>query len=376
MNKIVVAGGGFAGVSALNILARRRGSGKLELALVDTKLQAEFLPLLPDIIGRAFAPDSLSYNLTQFCNWRGVTFIREEVQAVDLKKKEVTTAASRIPYDYLIIASGSQTNFYGQSQIAQVAFTLDSVDDARKLITALEQDNYDNFIISGAGYTGVEIATALWRYFRRRKRANKKIMLVEIAAELLGPLPAWMKQYVAANLRALGISVFLESKIEKIEQDRVTLSNGEGFTRAMLIWAAGVKTADFVGNLPLEKNRQGRLKVNEYLQVDPFCFVAGDAAEVNWQGKPLRMAVQFSLAQAQIAAGNVLRSIRGLPLKKYRALDLGYIIPLANNRSCGVVLGVNLKGVIPTALHFMMCIYRSFSWKNKLGILHNIITAI
>jgi NADH dehydrogenase FAD-containing subunit len=87
----------------------------------------------------------------------------------------------------------------------------------------------------------------------------------------------------------------------------------------------------------------------------------------------LRMAVQFSIAQGECAAGNIARSIKGHALKKFVVRDLGYIIPLANNRSCGVIFGLKLKGVLPTALHLLMCMYRSYGVRNRLGIAGNLI---
>jgi len=85
------------------------------------------------------------------------------------------------------------------------------------------------------------------------------------------------------------------------------------------------------------------------------------------------MAVQFAITQGDCAAQNIIRSIKNLPLKKYRPVDLGYIIPLANNRSCGQVLGLNVSGIPATGMHFIMCIFRSLGWKNKIGIINSLI---
>jgi NADH dehydrogenase len=104
------------------------------------------------------------------------------------------------------------------------------------------------------------------------------------------------------------------------------------------------------------------------------CFVAGDTAYFPDKKSFLRMAVMFAIYEGRISAENVLRSIEGRQLKAYKPLDLGYIIPMSNNRSCGVVLGFKLKGFIPTVLHFIMCVYRLRGIKNKLGLLHNFIT--
>ena len=103
------------------------------------------------------------------------------------------------------------------------------------------------------------------------------------------------------------------------------------------------------------------------------CFVAGDAAEFLRKGAPLRMAVQFSIAQGNLAAANILRSNRNNPPAKYVPLDLGFVIPMANNKSCGRVMGVNLKGALPTLMHYLMCIYRTRGLINKLRLIRELI---
>ncbi|MFA5231966.1 MAG: hypothetical protein WC416_06175, partial [Candidatus Omnitrophota bacterium] len=103
---------------------------------------------------------------------------------------------------------------------------------------------------------------------------------------------------------------------------------------------------------------------------------AGDAALFITKGNPIRMAVQFSIAEGAQTADNIIRSIKKLPLKKFQPRDLGFIIPMANNRSCGAVFGLNLKGFLPTLLHFMMCIYRSYGLRNKIGLTVNLAKAL
>jgi NADH dehydrogenase FAD-containing subunit len=174
------------------------------------------------------------------------------------------------------------------------------------------------------------------------------------------------------NLRKLGIDIFVNTTIEAISQDGVRLGPGRLFDEAIVIWTAGVRTADFIQNLKAEKSPQGRLKVDEYLRVNNNCFAVGDTAYFQYQGTYLRMAVQFAISHGRCAAQNILRSIKGKKLRKYKLLDLGYIIPMANNNSCGKVFGLNLKGKVPTFLHFLMCIYRSYTMRNKVGIVRQL----
>lgn len=368
--KILIIGGGFSGLSAAYRLSK---SGKnLEIILFDKKPVSDFLPTLPDCLGRGINPEYLSYKIEDAVRRYGFKFINKEVTSLNLDKKEILSAGKIFNYDYLIVASGSETNFYGNENIRQNAYKLDEVEDARKIIEGLKTSEFENFIIGGGGYTGIEVATNL-RIFLERAGRKSRITVIERAPSILGPLPQWMKDYVGANLKKLRIDVLVNSAIEKIEAGRVNIQGGGVFERAMVVWAAGVKTPAFIQALAVEKNPQGRIRVDESLRLNANCFVVGDAAYFAYENAFLRMAVQFAITQGDCAARNVIRSIKNKPLIKYKPVDFGYIIPMANNSSCGQICGVNLKGFMPTAFHFLMCIYRSYGLKNKSGIIAGIL---
>jgi NADH dehydrogenase len=373
MKKIIVIGGGFAGLSALSVLCRSRRQG-LEVTLINEKDKSSFLPMLPDCLGRNICPEYLLFDLKEFSAKKHFNFIPDKVSAVNLDKKEVVISGKSLNYDFLIVASGSETNFYGNDEIRGNSFKLDDAQDAGLIRKALEENNYDSFLISGAGYTGIEVATNLRVYLKKRK-INKKIIIIEHAPAILGPLEQWMKDYVADNLKRLGIEVLLNSSIEKVEGGKIELVGGISFDNSMLIWAAGVKTSDFIQKLNIEKNPQGRIKVDEYLRVNNTCFAAGDTAHFSHKENFLRMAVQFAIVQGECCAKNIIRSIEGKKLIKFRPVDLGLIIPMANNRGAGKVLGIKMKGFLPVFFHYVMCIYRSYGLKNKLGILKDLFGA-
>lgn len=371
MTKIIIIGGGFGGFTAAAVLCK---SGlKPDIALIDKKETADFLPTLPDTIGRGIDPEYLTYKIDDLANKLRFKFVVDQVDSIDLGRKEVLTKTKRFNYDYLIMASGSETNFYGNDNIMEYAFKLDDAQDAQRIKETLRKKEYDNYIIGGGGYTGVEVATNL-RLFLTKNKKSGKIIIIERAPAILGPLPEWMKKYVSDNFKRLGIEIFVNSSIEKIENTTAYVSGGKVFNNSIVIWAAGVKTSGFVQSLKVEKNPQGRIKVDEYLRLNESCFVIGDTAYFSYKKAYLRMAAQFAISQGSCAAINIIKSVKGRELKKYRPIDFGYIIPMANNKSCGRVFCVNLKGFLPTMFHFMMCIYRSCGLKNKLGIIKGLIT--
>ncbi|MCX5714200.1 MAG: FAD-dependent oxidoreductase, partial [Candidatus Omnitrophica bacterium] len=321
---------------------------------------------------RNIAARFLKYDLEKIVLRQRCPFIKEEVVSLDPGKKEVRTKTRSINYDYIVLAPGSETNFYNNANLRSNAYKLDDVGDALGISGDLAVNRYESYLVGGGGYTGVEVATNL-RVFLNKNKLAGKIIIVERAPAILGPLPDWMKEYVLHNLKALEVDVLLNTSIEKIEGDKVYLAGGKVFPRSKVIWAAGVKTPDFIQNLKVEKNPQGRIKVDKYLRLNESCFVAGDAAFFQQGNTYLRMAVQFAITQGECAGLNVLRSIKGRGLAAYRLLDLGYIIPMANNRSCGRVLGVNLKGLLPTVFHFIMCLYRSYGLRNRFGVLKGLL---
>jgi len=364
MKKVIIIGGGFAGLAAAQRLAYSGYRKELNIILIDRSGYFNFLPMLPDVIARDIPVRYLSFDLGILGKSLGFELIKDNVIGLDLNSRIVFTTSASLNYGYLLIASGSETNFYGNEQIKKYAYKLDDTQDAQKIRRALIENDYDSYIVSGGGYTGIEIASNL-RIYLNKMGKNKRVIIVERAPGILGPLPAWMKAHVANNLKKLEIELYVNTVIEGIEGNRVLLSTKEELNPAMLIWAAGVRTADFIQVLENEKNPQGRIKVDEYLRLNDNCFVAGDAGYFTWGGNALRMAVQFAITQGDCAARNIIRSKKGAGLVKYKPFDFGYIIPLADNDSCGSILGVDMKGVVPTLLHFFMCVLRSYGLKKR-----------
>ena len=366
---VVVIGGGFAGISAA-VRLRRLDRG-IRVSLLDKKITTDFLPTLPDTIGRGIRPAYLSYPLGPLAARHGITFRNEEVSSLDLAKKQVATGAGVLGYDYCVIASGSETNFYGNKEIEGAAFKVDAVRDAEAILKAFEGRSFEHYLVAGGGYTGVEVATNIARYLKERGLKGA-VTIIERAPSILGPLPEWMKAYVRENLHLLGITVYVNSGVEKYEGGTVRLTTGTVFNDALLVWAAGVRTADFIQRLPVEKNPQGRIKVDEYLRINESCFAAGDTSWYAHKGAFLRMSVQFAISQGEVAAENVVRSMRGRGLRRFTPADPGYIIPMANNKACGNVMGFEIKGTWPIGLHFLMCVLRSYGWRNRWGIIRDL----
>jgi NADH dehydrogenase len=368
MKKVVIIGGGFAGFWAARRLARSR---QVKTVLLDQRDSSDFLPLLPDILGNRLNPAHCRFPLSRACLANGIEFVHAAVTEIDLAGSSLRAGGMEIGYDYLLVASGSSTFFHGQDQFRKNAMVLDSVHDAEQICARLKQPEFDHVVVVGGGYTGIEIATQISRRLRRAGMP-RPVALVEIAPKILGPMPDDFRAYTQENLDRCGIRVMVETAVEEAGEDAVHLSDGTVFTRPLLLWAAGVTVGEHVQALPVDKTRQGRVTVDDYLRVHGNCYAAGDAANVVHDGKPLRMGVQFSISEGVCAADNILRDINQRQLKPFKPVDLGYVVPMANGRSCGIVLGRRTFGRLPTALHYIMSVYRTHGWRHRLGIVRDL----
>ena len=374
MGDILIIGGGFAGLEAARILSRSHSklNGR-RILLVDAKKTFDFLPVLPDVIGRRIQQKNVLLNLGDYLGKLKVNFEQAEVAKIDCGTKEVFLKGGGVlSYEYLIIACGSETNFYGSDEIQKHSLKLDNVEDAMMISNVVSTYPNKKIFIVGGGYTGIEVASNLAVLLRRRKIKKYSINVIERSEDILGALPEWIKDYCRINLAALRVNLYLECSVKEVSDRCLKLSNGLEFEDYLIIWAAGVRTPSFVRELKFEKDGQGRLSVDGSMRFDEGCFVAGDAACFKHKGKTLRMSVQFSIYEARIAAKNILRQIAGQKqLLKYRPLDLGWLIPMANRKAPGKILFFRVWGVVGWFLHYKMCMFRTLSLKNRLGIFYD-----
>ncbi|MFH1878129.1 MAG: FAD-dependent oxidoreductase [Candidatus Omnitrophota bacterium] len=368
MSRVVIAGGGFAGVSALKTLAKtpENNKGEIEISLIDKKPYFEFLPMLPDVAGGWLGPERLRQELKELASLSNANFIHDRIEKLDLEKKNITTTGQDIPYDHLILATGSETNFYGNNQLQNTCAHIDTVADAVSVLESMPKKNTPeetNIVVVGGGYTGIEVASNL-DILLKKNNIKHRTYIVEQAKEALMTLPEWMRDEVNKELLKLGIETMCGRSVKEYDGGTVTLYSGETFRNAVCIWAAGVKTPQFIedAGFPAERSR---VVVDQNLRPAgnkiKDVFVAGDTAyfEYTEDGKPLRMAVMFSMGEGKTAARNVINSIKGKPLAEYRPLDLGYLIPVANGNAPGKVLGLNIHGFSGYLMHYFMCIYRA-----------------
>lgn len=376
MGDIIIAGGGFAGLAAARLLAKNRARlDNRRIIIVDSKKTSDFLPLLPDVVSGRVRKGNAAVVLADYLADLRLNFERAEISRIDTGSKEVFLKEGGVlAFEFLILACGTQTDFYGQADLQRRSLKLDSVEDAMVLANVVGTYPKKKIVIVGGGYTGVEIASHLALLLKKKKLKKYSVNIVERQEDILTVLPEGMRDYCRLNLCRLKVNVLTSCSVASATDERLKLSNGLEFEDYLLVWSAGVQTSACVRGLDADKDRQGRLRVDATLAFAPGCFAVGDDAAFRRKGEALRMAVPFSIAQAQIAAANILRmAAKKKHLKKYRPVDLGYFVPMANRRACGKVFFFRLSGFPAWVLHYVMCVYRSLTRRTKMGVFFDLL---
>lgn len=389
--KVFVLGGGFAGLSAVNTLSSLAARGRIDVTLIDRQLNSTFLPLLPDLISGKLRPAQMQHPLEHHCRRRSVRFLQATVLSIEPGTRAIQTDAGSFVADSLICCLGCENNYYGDEVMRRKALGLKTVGDGLEIraramnwvSSAAKAGRTANFLVAGGGYTGFEMAShlALLISLYTGRPVSKlaplaRVIVVEKARQVLGNVAPLIRRYGIQLLDRYGVELHTNVYIRHIDGDRATLSNGMVIDPAMIFWAAGVRPGTAVANLPPRPGGR-RLWVDEHLAVhdQEGIFAAGDVAGFVSPGQQdaLRMSVQFSLMSGRTAARNVLRRLAGRRMVRYRPVDLGYVVPLGPGQGAGKILGVSLSGRTPLVLHYLMCAYRSWSWKNRFGIFEDLL---
>ncbi len=366
MKKIVIAGAGFAGIHALKKLKSNLHGH--EITVIDKNPYMTMRPGLPDLAANKLYTHLVKQKFGRLFD--GCRFIKEKVERVELENRVVVTSHNRINYDYIILALGSSSAFHGFNQNRDKMYTLNDASDAMRIREEfpayLEQPGHKNLVFSGAGYTGIELACTL-NYYARNKGMKLKISMVDPQKEILSFMKEKDREYIKKYLNRMGIRIHTGSMVSGFDGKNVYDNSKREFKNSFFVWTAGVK-AGFDGfKEEIEREKDGRIRVDEFMQIRkyPGAFVCGDMAAVERDGNILRRAVNIAISSGISASENIIRKIKGKAIKSYSISDLGWIIPM-QDISVGRVGGtIGVRGNTGLRLHYMMCAYRSLGLKNK-----------
>ena len=365
---ILIIGGGFAGQQACKAL---RGSGE-RILLIDPNPAATMLPALPDLAG-GWVPERLVQRPFNEMLPANVEHLQAAVSKVDLDAGTVQAGDQTFAYEQLLIAAGSTPNFYGSPFPREKMHPLGTLDDAwrirREFEAYLRETKSPQLLVSGTGYTGLELAMSL---FFRAQAAGKSCdaTIVDPSPILLPSLPEQQRRYVLDFLVAHGAEVRLGVAVESFD-GRNAVAGGRTYGNVFFCWAAGSKLAlpEIKGDV--ERLRDGRLQVARDLSLPhyPHVFAAGDAAAIDHHGQPLRKAVNFAIYGGRRAGRNIARRRRGKPTRPFRPVDLGWVVPFHETSIGRLPGGLWVRGRLGVRLHHLMCGIRNYSFANFAGCL-------
>lgn len=364
--KIFIVGGGFAGISAAKVLSKKL-SNEHEIYLIDKKDYTTMLPNLPEVASGRLESRDVTEKISNLIP-STVKFIKEEILEINLDKKIIKTIVNEYSYDYMLLAAGSTTNLFGFDQNLDKVNVLDSLEAAEdikaKFSKYLGERDKGTLVVSGAGFTGMELACNLYD-LSKRKNKNLEVIFVERANRILPMLSEKLCAHVIEKLNNLNFKIYTDNQITIFDGNNITLKSGEIIKDTFFCWCSGVKSSvKPVGeylSLP-----DGRIIVDEFLSIPeyPEVYAVGDAAAIKDKNNNfLRRAVTFAQMSGKHGGKNIAAVINKEERKSFKPIDLGWIIPIYIS-SIGAVFGKEMKGRKGIFMHYILCGIKNYNFRN------------
>lgn len=391
--RVVIVGMGFGGLNAAKAL---EGHG-FDLLMIDRNNYHLFQPLLYQVATAGLEQEAIAYPLRAISRgWQDAEFLLTEIVGGDLESKCLRSAAGEIFYDYLIVAAGSRTNFFGMKDVERHAFDLKRLDQAEDLrnqiLLLFERASRESdplrrsalltFVIVGGGPTGVEFAGALRELIvhvlskdhPRISPDETRIVLVEAAGSLLTAMPPDLRAYACAKLRAMGVEVLLETRVVGASAETVELHDGTTIASPTLFWSAGVAAAPLAeGFSGVERGAGGRIVVQPDLSIKghPEVFVIGDLACCLQDGAPLPMMAPVASQQGSHAARAILARQAGEQPPPFRYFDKGAMATIGRSSAVAVTGRLKFRGFPAWLVWLVLHLFYLIGFRNRLMVVMN-----
>lgn len=387
--RVVVVGGGFSGLK----LCKSLTNSNFNVTLINEDNYHQFQPLIYQVASSALEPSTIAFPLRKdLRRASNITFRYASLISVDDKAKKVTTSSGEIQYDYLVMATGTKTNYYGIESIRQNALPMKSITEAIVLRNhiletmeraALEPENETlrTIIIVGGGATGVEIAGALAemkRYAIRKeypelKGRDLRIILIEASGKVLGMMSDRASQKALYALQKLGVDVLLNTTVKDYNDNSVVTANGESIESATLIWVSGVVVEKIDGLRENVYSRGGRIVVDQCNQVVGYkdIFAIGDCSimptEERTNGDPQLAPV--AIQQGELLARNLHKIALGEKPKPFKYKNRGSMATIGRGKAVADIGPLHLSGYMAWLTWLFVHLISILGIKNKIATL-------
>ena len=419
--RVLVIGGGYAGVEAAHRLEKRSKKDDLQITLVDKKPYHTLMTELHEVAGGRVEADAVRVPFESLFPNGKVRVVLDRIEKIDFTSRVARSPEHEYPYDYIVLASGGEPETFNLPGVAEHSYTLWSMEDAvrlrdhiREVYHRASKETDPNkrrslltFVVAGAGFTGVEMIGELieWRAKLCRQfgipRQEVRILLVEALPSVLPILPPRLQVRATRYLQRHGTEILLRKAIVECKPGEVSFADGEVLKSDTVVWTCGVQGSEFAANLDLTKGRctnphceiakakgtcglrdcqyvsryaietrhvngkRGRLLANDFMQSvdDQNVYLIGDNMYFVENGaefkssKPVPQIVETAIQTAEIAVHNILADIRGEEKKKFRSNYHGHMVSIGSRYAVAHLVGVSLWGFPAMAMKHLINIH-------------------
>jgi len=388
----VIVGGGFGGLACARGLAGK----PVDVVLIDRRDYHQFTPLLYQVASALLTAPDIAYPFrAAFRNTRNVSFIHASVTRVDLEHRMVHTRdGGSVAYDCLVLATGSENNYFGSPALAANTLSMKTLPQAQRLrnhvlacldraiqtADADERRSWPTFVVIGGGPAGVEFTSALTellklvlgREYPELDPGSTRLVLVEGMDRILPPFPAWLGRYADRVLRRRGVEVLTGTLVQQATSDGVLLSNGQQIATRTIVWSAGVRATALAETEQASRTRAGRLVTDAHMRLagQREVFAVGDLAAVTINGTELPMLSPPAMQEGRHVARTILADTRGeTPRKPFRYRDRGTMAVIGRNAAVASIGRLHLTGLVGWIAWLVVHLYYLIGFRNRAVVL-------
>jgi NADH dehydrogenase len=402
--RVLILGAGFGGLyTALHLEGSLKRDAPVEITLVDRNHFHLFTPLLHEAASGVIHPGLIMTPIRRILRGKRINFLRARVDGIDLQSQTVTLCCMVLSYDVLVIALGSVTNFYAFDSARERALEIKHASDADQLRchvinrfeAAMREDDPRRrqqlltFVVVGGGCTGVETVTEMQEFLMHLRQEqypgiptdDVHTVLVEIQDRLLPQMDRTLSRTALRRMHKMGIEVLLNTTVTDLTETGLVFADGKNSLPAdTIIWAAGVKAPSVLDDLPLEKDRMGRIVVQSDLSVPEMAsvYVLGDAAHARHPvtGEIYPPTAQVAYRQAPVVAANVAADIQGGAHQTFDFTYIGDLVSLGRLSGVADPFGIRLRGIFAWVMWKFYYLLNLVGWQNRLRVALNWLLAL
>jgi NADH dehydrogenase len=380
--KVVVLGGGYAGISTAKALEKKfKNRPDLEVQMIERNTYHTLLTELHEVAGGRVSPRSVRIGLNRLFKTGKVQIVQDKIDNIDFDEQLLHSANESYPYDYLVIATGSRPFFFGLQGIETLGFKLwsykeavvvrdhiyDCFHNASTVSNREKRKKMLSFVVAGGGFTGVEMAGELGEWKNKLckqfsiDKEEVSIYLLEALPNILNIFDLDLANKCKKRLEKLGVQVLTQCGIERVDKDGIYL-NTKRKIEGTLIWTAGIQGNPYLENMDIKYDRRFRVEVNEFMQSVQHknVFCAGDTISYLYNEKPLPQIVETAVQSGESVADNIGRLLAEKKMKPFIPNYHGVMVSVGSVYAVAKLKSIKLSGLLATGLKHLVNVHYLF----------------